>query len=557
VACDHLGKKNGAGELVEGAENPLTSSSAFRDTVAEVAWVEGLRRMRVRGYGIVAGLGTRGSSECPRNVRDRLLQTMYKMEQFARMGRAALPVTPEQILDDRDTAVVTVEGEIPSAVLAGTRFDLAVRALPGTQTVSLEAGRLYTCDLHIQSDLTGRTVTGSILARGSGPVFVNPWSKSDSAATRADPRMGTVLGGGVVTEDRRIRLVLEDPSYRRAKAVATCINTRFPCTDRIADAETAGHVRLRIPVEYAKDPTHFLEVVRHLYLPTTVGFLDRRAAALAQELTDPNAPHRNIALALEGIGRPTLPLLRELYDDPRDYVNFHAGLVGLRLDDSTAAEPVAAHALDTRSQYRIAAIKALAGPKALYRPARTLRRLIDDPDPRIRVLAYQGLLARGDECVVSRSVGGDNFCLDILHSSQRPLVYARRTKDRRIALFCSDITCLPPLFFSDEDGMITITAEEGDEQLTLVRKTSFGDRSSPPIPASLDVADLILMLGDEPVVKNNELVRGLNVPYSLVVKALSDLCELQAINADFMLQQTTVPEIFGPVRKPGRGESDI
>ena len=184
LTCNHQKKK---GEMVSGIDNPLTGSLAFRDTVSQVAWVEGLRRMRVRGYGLVAGLGTRGSSECPRNVRRRLLQDMYKMEQFAKVGRDALPFTPERILDDRDTAVVTIEGEIPAAAPVGEHFDLTVRALPGTQTVSLENGRLYTCDLRIHRDVAAGSIAGQILAVGSGPVFVNPWSKSVSAATRTDP----------------------------------------------------------------------------------------------------------------------------------------------------------------------------------------------------------------------------------------------------------------------------------------------------------------------------------------------------------------------------------
>ena len=54
-ACNNKEKP----ELVSGAVNPLTESAAFQDTISEVAWIEGMRRMRVRGYGIVAGLGTR------------------------------------------------------------------------------------------------------------------------------------------------------------------------------------------------------------------------------------------------------------------------------------------------------------------------------------------------------------------------------------------------------------------------------------------------------------------------------------------------------------------
>lgn len=543
------------GELVSGAANPLTESAAFKDTISEAAWVEGLRRMQVRGYGLVAGLGTRGSSECPPNVRRRLLQDMYKMEQFAKTGRDALPVTPEQIIDDRDTAVVTVEGEIPAAAQAGDHFDLEVKSLSGTQTVSLQGGRLYDCELRIYQDTGAGSVAGKALAMGSGPVFINPWSQSESAATRSDPRVGTILGGGRVTEARRIRLVLENPSYRRAVRIAECINTRFPGRDKVADGQSPSHVKLNIPPEYADDPQHFLELVRHLYLPTTPGFLDRRAAELVEELLDPDAPHADIALALEGIGRTTLPLLEKLYTDSRDYVSFHAALAAMRLEDKAAVEAVAAHARDPRSRYRIPAVRALTEVKDIYRTTVPLRELLDDPDPRIRVLAYEGLLAREDRTVQSTPVGGDNFHLDLVRSNGGNLIYAKRSRDRRIALFGERVACTPPLFYCDEDGKLTIMAEDGDERLTLLRKTR--RETSPPVSASLGAAELIPMLGDLPTVEGSRFVRGLNVPYSLVVKALADLCRARSINADFMMEQPTVAELFGPLRETSRGESDL
>ncbi|MFH0983878.1 MAG: flagellar basal body P-ring protein FlgI [Planctomycetota bacterium] len=555
LACDHQQKKKG--EMVSGTADPLVGSKAFRDTIAEVASVEGLRGMRVRGYGLVAGLGTRGSKECPPNVRRRLLQEMYKMEQFAKAGTDALPITPEQIIDDPDTAVVSVEGEIPGAASAGERFDLTVRALPGTQTISLEGGRLYDCDLRIQQEREGGDIEGQVLAAGAGPVFINPWSKTESAATRTDPRMGTILGGGTVKQDRRVRLALVRPSYRLANAIANGINTRFPRQDKVADAQSAAYVKLRIPPAYADDPLHFLEVVRHLYLPTAPGFLDRRAVELADEILDPAAAHLDIVLAFEGIGRTTLPRLQKLYSDPRDHVSFHAALAGLRLEDSAAVQPLAAHAFNARSRYRMAAVQALAQAQDLYRALTILRTLLDDPDPRIRVRAYEGLLKHGDDTVMSTIVGGDNFVLDVVRSTGEKLIHAKRTGERRIALFGNRIRCVPPLFFCDEEGMLTITAEEGDEKLTLLRKTPYSNRGSPPIPASFDVAELVPMLGDDPMVESGELVRGLGVPYSLVVKTLADLCRAGAVNADFRLEQTTVPEIFGPLRETGREESDL
>ena len=124
-------------------------SAVFRDTIAQHVWVEGLRRMLVMGYGLVVRLGTGGSADCPRDVRSRLLHELHRRPEFHRAGSATNPITPEMMIDDPDTAVVVVEGEIPAGAVVGSDFDVSVAALPGTQTTSLRGGWLYACDLSV------------------------------------------------------------------------------------------------------------------------------------------------------------------------------------------------------------------------------------------------------------------------------------------------------------------------------------------------------------------------------------------------------------------------
>jgi len=169
----------------------------------------------------------------------------------------------------------------------------------------------------------------------------------------------------------------------------------------------------------------------------------------------------------------------------------------------------------------------------------------------------EGLASHRDKTVTCRRVGGDNFSLDLIDSNGSNLIYARRQGERRIALFGSAIDCVPPLFYRDADGVITMNADEGASHVTLVRKTNFADAVSPPIPARLSLGELIPMLGDDPRPDSRGQVHGLAVQYSLVVKALADLCSSNAINAKFMLEQETVPQIFGPLKEPGRRESEL
>ena len=544
--------------LVEAELPDISESLAYRDTVGEQGWVEGLRFMRVRGYGIVAGLGTRGSRECPRQVRDRMVQEMYKRPEFSSRGLEPARISPEQLIDDLDTAVVLIEGEIPAAAPVGSTFDVYVTALPGTQTTSLEGGRLYTAELHIYRDTPGSaSVEGRALAIAAGPVFVNPFSGTADAATQRNPREGTVLGGGIVREARRVRFVMRRPSYQGVRSIAETINSRFPSNSKYADAVSPSYINLEIPPRFIADPHRYLALIRHLYLPKGAGFADERAQALAEEIQSPGAPHPDIALAWEGIGRTILPVVEQLYADSQPHARFYAAVTGLRLGDDVAVEVLEGFLRDPESPYRLTAIEELGYATYSYRAAGALRELLNDADPRIRVEAYEALLARQDRLIDTRPVGTNSFALDLVDSTRDNLIYVRRTGDPRIALIGSGLTCLPPVFYAAPDGQITIHANEHDQQLTLVRRTPFANRTSPPLPTSCDLKELIPMLGDDPKVNADGEVHGLAMDYTAVTHALYELCRMRCINASFMLQRPTVTEMFGPLDEPGRQESDL
>ena len=112
----------------------LARSAAFRDTIGSLTTYQGLRPMQVRGYSLVLGLNGQGSRDCPRNVYERIVTRMYKLRSASSSVVGERTRSPESMIDDLDTAVVVVEGEIPPSAIKGTTFDVTVRALPGTQT---------------------------------------------------------------------------------------------------------------------------------------------------------------------------------------------------------------------------------------------------------------------------------------------------------------------------------------------------------------------------------------------------------------------------------------
>ncbi|MBN1513063.1 MAG: flagellar basal body P-ring protein FlgI, partial [Phycisphaerae bacterium] len=501
-------------------------SIAYRDTIGQHGWIEGMRKMRVRGYGLVVGLGNRGSTQCPRQLRQLLIQQLYKRPEFQTTHEDGL--TPEKLVDSRDTAVVTVQGEIPAAVPAGGAFDVYVQAYPGTQTVSLEGGTLWPCELRIFRELdTSTSIPGKALATAEGPLFRNPFATTEAAATQVDPRRAVIIGGGTTREDRRIRLVLTRPSHRMAGLIAERINARF-VGPKIAEAESPSYIRLRVPFAYRENPGHFLSLVRHLYIPEQTGFAERRCRDLCREFVQAGSPHADIALALEGIGRPVLQTLRGLYDHRDPDVSYYAARTGIRLEDDLALTALIRHAGDAASHHRLAAIEEMGRAPRTVRAERALYPLLSDDDPRIRVAAYEGLLLAKDRSIQTQSVGRQNFLLDRLYVPGENLVYAKRSGNRRIAILGGDVRCEPPLFYSDPARLFILNASAEDDHLTIFRKLPLQDILSPPVPVDYDIEAVLRLLGDEPGRDANGQVAGLGIDYSSLVQALHELSRSRA-----------------------------
>lgn len=539
-------------------DNPLAHSAAYRDTIGALAYYQGLAPMRVRGYGLVVGLGTNGSRDCPQHVLDRLMQSLYKQHHFAEAVVGIDSITPERLIGDEDTAVVVVQGDIPAAAVRGSRFDVVVFAVPGTQTKSLRGGRLYTTALHVYRPVSETAaITGQVLARAGGPIFLNPFSGADSATT-VNPRQGIVIGGGVAVQDRRLRLVLVTASYPRARQIQDRINAQFPGARRVANAVSPSLVELDVPEEFRDETSHFLALVRSLYVSRDPKFEATRARELAHELINPTAPHGRIALSLEGLGRAAIPELNELYTHSKDYVSFYAAAAGLRLGEHLAGDVMAKHAADPKSPFRFRAIRALGEARGMGGAAIALRRLLYDEDPRIRIAAYEGLIARDDREIRSRRIDEDNFILDNVPSGGgKDMIYVKRSGSRRIALFGDDLRCTPPIFYRSPDGGVTLTAEPGDERITALRVAITSGAVSDPMPLPLQLQEMIALLGSAAGVDRDGQVVGLGLGYGEVVRMLYRLCQDGSINAEFRLEEPNVAELFGPPRPTGRPESEL
>lgn len=514
----------------------------------------------MRGFGVVIGLDGRGSRECPAVIRDYLLEYLGKEFGPHADPERRLKVSATELLDSLDSAVVEVTGMMPAGAPAGTRFDVAVSALAGTSTESLEGGLLLPTQMRYFDRTAGGEglVAGATLAMARGPIFTNPFAGT-TGTTDADRLGGTILGGGSATEERVVRLMLLQPNYQLAKAIERRINERFGHPGRAADAMSAGYVELHTPREYAHDPARFRQLVAHLFIDNRPAAAEAKRRELVRLAITRAADLERVAAAWEALGRVVLDDLRPLYTHADPIVVFFAARTGVRLGDVTALPALASAAESPAHPHRLLAIEAL-GESSSPQVAPRLAPLLSDPDQQVRIATYEALV-RGGHPAIRHSVFRHvldrkqlNFILDEVDSNAPPMIYVRRTRLPRIAVFGARPAVHPPVFYSHPDDSLTIHTVADSTEVRLYAK--YAGRMSEQIIVAPRIADLIRALGQLPLRDEANQLVGLGLPYSRAIEIVGALCDNGTVAATLSLEETSLTRLLGPAEVPGRPEGD-
>ncbi len=419
-----------------------TGPTYLRGTVGSLATLRNNQPMPVSGYGIVVGLDNTGHRGAPIFLRQRLLNEMRKQGVGQVSTRDILPLTPAQLLDSMTTAVVTVEGLIPPGATKGTPFDLLVTAVAGTQTTSLAGGTLYTVDLSMGGTNVENQYTKPV-AQGHGPIYLNPFGSGVQAEElQGFRRQAIVVGGGTVTEDRMIEIVLNQPSWQRARAIEDRINERFPMAaddraHKTANAVSNLMIRIEVPKRYTQSPSDLLDLIAHFYINNAPGFEETQARRLYETLERDPTQAGSVGLAWKALGRTAIPVLREHYKNPRMEIRLTALEAGAYLQDERASQDLLELAGHPDEAVRASAAQSLVYLPRSVRGARALRQLLDDESIAVRLRAYESLASIGDPIVERmpiRNEAGLKFLIDRVPSN-RPLVYITYLGTPRIVIF--------------------------------------------------------------------------------------------------------------------------
>ncbi len=532
------------------APTPTFSGPPFlRGTIGSLVRMrrDSAEPMLVSNYGLVVlpkGSGT-GSSQVPPFLRSWLINEMRKRGLgSARLNTQAL--SPERVLADRDTAVVTVHGFIPPGAVRGTRFDVLVRAVPQTETTSLTGGLLWTAELSPGGTNTARRFTFP-LATAYGPMYISP--DRDMAIDRPDyehETTGIIVGGGKATEARPIELVLNQPSWVRSRLIGDRINERFGRTTDprpIAEPQTDLLIRLNIPDRYANRPEELIDLISHTYLDRGPNFEAQQAVRLADQLRRSPQHEGEVVLAWRALGRTVVPQLRPLYEDESMTVRLAALEAGAWLEDERASRYLDQIASMDDPELRRRAAEALVYLPDSTTGTRVLKRLLDDEDRSVRIAAYESLAENGDPLIDRWAVGelhGPKFYIDRV-PAERPLIYITPDGTPRLVVFSEQLPFEGRVLARLWDNHLMIEGNADDGYLNVFYQGP-GRLEGRTLRIAPTVATLAFALAHHPTASQPQ--DGFDLSYGETVNAIYHLCERGVIPAPVEVRRSALMELI-------------
>ena len=236
------------------APTPCMAQSAVR--IKDITDLEGAQSNHLVGFGLVVGLnGTGSKSTFTQQVAIDMLQ------RFMFTSKLQADAKGDSQFKSGNIAAVMVTGELGPFARTGSHVEVTVSALD--DATSLDNGTL------IMTPLKGVDGVDYVLAQG--PVSVGGYAYSaagggagnGASAIKNHPTVGRISNGPVVVRESRgkvscngqIKMLLRDPDYNTARAIAKSIGEKFPGAAFTVDA---GTVIVFVPTERATNIVSFI-----------------------------------------------------------------------------------------------------------------------------------------------------------------------------------------------------------------------------------------------------------------------------------------------------------
>tara|TARA_R110000868_G_scaffold241497_3_gene496428 strand:- start:67559 stop:69610 length:2052 start_codon:yes stop_codon:yes gene_type:complete len=550
--------------------------SQLRGTIGAEARIIGNTPTLVSGIGFVVGLEGTGGLTMPEQYAAHLERMMGLSGVTVANDDPNSPLysmSPRQLLQDPNTAAVIVQAAVPPGSSPGDSFDVYVRAINAT---SLEGGKLWTTELRIGPPSSFNDKQAHVIAKGKGPLFLNPFAEPGVETRGVSQNIGRILDGGYVTATTEIQIILDNPSHQRVRQMVSAINSAFPA--EIKDHGPAARgvdesmILVSIPKRYADQRNNFLELVSHMTIDQSYPEVYAQRYAKAVE-TEPYLAS-DMSWCLQALGERALPELRKLYDFPEAAPRLAALRAGAGLRDPKSVPALVNIAENGPANLQTDAIGLLARIEDSMVPDQVLRKLLESDKLNIRIEAYEGLMTRAvnarkrqlarslgsqgraasgsrafEEQLdvlsriqlpsdpvrgVSRNLIAGKFFLDIVPFGE-PLIYITQHREPRIVLFGADQFVKTPMLASAWSDRLMLASDTKGDPIRMYYRDDRARRTFTHSNVPADLPSLVEFLATEPTPGSTN--RGLGLSYSRVVGALYELYGELGIQAGFTTEE--------------------
>jgi flagellar P-ring protein FlgI len=224
---------------------PASAHAGVR--IKDITDFEGAGGNQLVGFGLVVGLdGTGSKSTFTQQVVVDMLQRFNVTTKIQGLSPG------DSVYKSGNISAVIVTAELGPFSRNGSRIDVTVAALD--DATSLQGGMLFMCPLRGADKVDYAVAHGPLSVGGYTFTATGGGRSTAASAQKNHPTVGRIAGGGEVVREARgnilcngqIRILLREPDYHTARAIAKVINERYP--DR-AIALDAGSVQVFVPSE--------------------------------------------------------------------------------------------------------------------------------------------------------------------------------------------------------------------------------------------------------------------------------------------------------------------
>jgi hypothetical protein len=441
----------------------------------------------------------------------------------------------EKFINSPNTAVVLIEGVMPSMPLKDQSFDVKVTALQGTRTTSLQGGWLYGAELKAVGSFG---IITKVMADAAGPVFID---KIDASET--NKRAGYILAGGKVLEGFGVSVALRKPDYRSTSDIRNRLNELFG--EGTAKAVSPSRIEVAVPDRYREQKEKLVSLIKATYLTQTPQATEERVKTFIRRLAVFQDRDES-EIALEAIGNESISKLSVLLSSSDEQVRLRAARCMLNLGSDAGLDVLREIAFDKGSACRLEALEAITTGASRGDAAAVSRKLLRDEDFNIGLAAYEQLRKLEDIAVTQEFIGR-NFYLEQIAQTQHKVIFVSRSGQPRIVIFGSPICCRNDIFVQSSDGSIIINVPAGQKDVALIRKPPKQTSVIARKKSSFELGDIIRTLCEEPAEKSEETRGGLGVSYDEMTALLKQMCDRGAVKADF--RAGPLPKIGTTIKK--------